>query len=71
MGTQNVVKAKSWVAIPSIPGVFLAWLTLLTHQGHLARKTIECGKCGTTFITTSMDNKEYEKCPACDTTNRF
>ncbi len=70
MGTPNVVKAKLWVEVPSMPGIFIAWLTLLTHQGHLARKTIKCGACGTTFITTGMDSKEYARCPACDTVNR-
>lgn len=70
MGTARVVKAKSWTEVPSLQGLLLAWLTLFTHHGHLARKTIECGNCGTTFTCTSMDNTEYAKCPACGTKNR-
>lgn len=67
---METIRAKSWKEVPSMPGIFIAWLTALTHQGHLARKTIQCGKCGTTFIDTSMDNKGYAKCPACNTVNR-
>ena len=70
METTRVVKAKSWTEVPSTPGIFLAWLTLITNQGHLARKTIKCGACDTTFTRTGMDNKEHAKCSACGTMNR-